>query len=256
MIAYELNDDEVARSARAVNRNPDLTLHLKGGGIKFIGGALYIDCPNKNGYRAQSQPFKIDNFNVGDKDITITARILTEVSGPKKRIVTKRSNPSSGEQGSQGYSIYLDDGVPVFQLGMNVTVMGTSKVNDGTWHTLVGVRDRSNHEMRLYVDGMLQARGEDNSQMLDNDGDFQLGAFYELAPNGTNYCGALKDVSLFQRTLSPEEISRFTHDPDSLASMTRLKASNCTVDLFAIQFATNYYFVFRITSTCKRQWWQ
>jgi len=213
-VLYELNDDKALRRVKAGNGKRELDLELTSG-TSLVGGALRFDCPNTVGARAESSRFA-DMFDFGNKDFTITARVLTRVDGPQKRFIYKRSK----DEDQPGYSMMIHNNTVAFQYGRNQTIYGSSKVNDGEFHSIVVVRDTSNHEVRLYVDDQLQARAQDLSTSITNDGQFVLGG---PAFNGTGFCGYLKDIGLFKRVLSKTEITEFTSDRDSKDSMTRIR---------------------------------
>jgi hypothetical protein len=104
-----------------------------------------------------------------------------------------------------------DNGTVSFQLrdtsNAGIFIGGSGDViNDGDWHHLVFVRDESNNENRIYVDGVEThnghhdyAYGFDSTVPLDI-GYLNLGSLYR-------YDGLLDEVAIYDRVLSDTEIS-------------------------------------------------
>jgi len=77
--------------------------------------------------------------------------------------------------------------------------------NDGVWHHAVGVRDVASDELRLYVDGDLEASASDNTGSISTaDGNLILGGFTGLS---SRYKGELDDARVYKRSLSQNEIN-------------------------------------------------
>nr|WP_277424236.1 LamG-like jellyroll fold domain-containing protein [Cohnella candidum] len=94
-----------------------------------------------------------------------------------------------------------------------------------TWYHLVGVHDRSNGQLRLYVNGNLQGTAEISTGWVAA-GNVVVGA----AKRGgrTDYFnGTIDEVGLYNRVLSNEEIIRLASGPDTSASS---KASLFSLD--------------------------
>jgi hypothetical protein len=113
-------------------------------------------------------------------------------------------------------------GVAVFRLrdSSNIPrqINGTTRINDGRWHYIVGVRDAAADENYLYVDGQFEG-------MLDlplytgnfsSDMPITMGAYDEE----TNYYmdGILDEIVLYNRVLPPDEIS--THYENCKTTVT------------------------------------
>jgi hypothetical protein len=83
------------------------------------------------------------------------------------------------------------------------TLSGSTTVNDGNWHHLVGVRDNGD-ELRIYVDGSLDGTTSDDTDPIpEADGDASVGA----AIWDDNYLGgSIDDLRFYQRILSLPEI--------------------------------------------------
>ena len=91
---------------------------------------------------------------------------------------------------------------------VEVSVTGTTPLNDGSWHHVVGVRDEPNSQILLYVDGNLE-----DSEAEAFTGYFwgpqSLNIGYLKVNVGTNYYlkGSLDEVAIYNGALSADEIS-------------------------------------------------
>jgi Concanavalin A-like lectin/glucanases superfamily/PA14 domain len=89
-------------------------------------------------------------------------------------------------------------------------VVTTSPINDGQWHLITLTRDAANGEIKIYVDGVLDAQGvgEAGGKTIP----FNLiGAVtrtgVDQVPNGYNFFnGQLDDVRFFNAVLSPADV--------------------------------------------------
>ena len=88
-----------------------------------------------------------------------------------------------------------------------IAIQGTTLINDNAWHHIVAVRDNSNDQNRLYVDGQLEDSGSHNYTAGFN-ATTTLGIGY-MAYTGTPdyyYDGLLDEVALYSKALSEAEI--------------------------------------------------
>ncbi len=81
-------------------------------------------------------------------------------------------------------------------------VTGSKNVTDGAWHFGVFVRSGSN--MTLYVDGVVDATSTQGPWDLDNSGFFAVG---QQSEGGTPFPGLIDDVRIYNRALSPAEVT-------------------------------------------------
>jgi hypothetical protein len=105
-------------------------------------------------------------------------------------------------------------GVAVFRLrtagNLNRQVNGTSQINDGEWHHIVGVRDGSNDKNYLYLDGKLEGTldtpdylgGDFVSDQVITMGSYEENATYL-------YDGVLDEVVIHKRALPESEIKQY-----------------------------------------------
>ena len=112
--------------------------------------------------------------------------------------------------GATGYGVgidYTNKVVARFKTSSsNVTCEGPVP-SSGVWHHVVAVYDRSNNQISLYLDGALEATAAIGSGSLDNNYDFQIGAYGYGSVPANFFKGALDDVRLYDKALSASEVS-------------------------------------------------
>ena len=88
--------------------------------------------------------------------------------------------------------------------------VSTNKVNDGSWHSLVGVRDNSTSKAYLYVDGVLQATTNSTSGQSYT-GYWRIGSYHITASQwfGANgyFSGSVDEVRVSQNARSADWIA-------------------------------------------------
>ena len=85
---------------------------------------------------------------------------------------------------------------------------GTTKINDGQWHYIVGVRDGVNDKNYLYVDGVLEKTMDINDAVYSGHfySDIRLTMGSYDRPHDYYFEGELDEVSIYHRALSYSEI--------------------------------------------------
>jgi hypothetical protein len=103
--------------------------------------------------------------------------------------------------------IHPSNGTAMVSIVINKTwtnLPGKKVLSDENWHHLAGTYDMSN--MRLYVDGDLDAQMSNTQKPVANDGPLAIGAD-EIAAGGNEVInGAVSDVGLFNDALDEKEI--------------------------------------------------
>src|SRR3989344_2441954 len=170
----------------------------------------------------------VDMSNVLDNDgssaMTISAWI--KMSGTSDTIVSKMSN--SGDQ--TGYRILVDSagtfGFTIQQVSASdrLVVNGTSVVNNGQWHHLLVTYDGSKTLAGVirYVDNSVDAVSSSADQFTGSSSNaisFNIGSRNDGAD--TLFDGIVDDVRVYNRALSPTEVSRLYQ----LGGTTRINKS-------------------------------
>ena len=98
----------------------------------------------------------------------------------------------------------------------DTTILTTNSVNDGQWHHLAATRDSSSGDMRLYVDGILQAQATGPTGTRAAAPNLRIGAIRTLV-TGSSLSGTIDDIQIFDRVFSAAEIpTLMNHAPDLL----------------------------------------
>lgn len=115
-----------------------------------------------------------------------------------------------------GYEMIMGRGATIGRLGMRVADgVGDGLIysnnwdgnNDGAWHHLVGVIDRTLQEMRIYGDGVMIGAPTNIATLgsLENDINLAIGA---RGPGNSPAQAAIDEVRLYDRVLSTDEIEQ------------------------------------------------
>jgi hypothetical protein len=167
------------------------------------GGTVGPDCPGANaptwvaGRGGTGSALAFDGIDdevsvaspaglSGIGEITLAAWIRHGPTGIYRSIVDRRDDPTSK------LFLRVDD----------QTLPGTATVADGQWHHVAGVYDGS--ELRLYVDGVLDAAAPGSAGTLDVTAPLYLGRNWESAPN--LFAGTLDEVTVHGRALTEVEV--------------------------------------------------
>ena len=127
--------------------------------------------------------------------------------------------------GDPGYTFSLVNGAITLNVndGKNsVTVTGTT-IDDGNWHSVVGVRDAQAHTLSLYVDGSLVATAVDSTGNLHNNDAVTLGSYADGSSQLTF------DIDLLQATrtaLTPSQFLTSSYVPPQTLPAPATVASN------------------------------
>ena len=144
-----------------------------------------------------------DEFEVRDRDFTVTARIRTKSGGT---ILSKTMPGPKWTPG--GRTIFVRGGRLTLDIGWVGAVMSRKRVNDGKWHDVAMRWEAKTRKVRLYVDGKEDAEGT----LFDNQNHGQhvlrIGFTNPDFPRPRSFFdGDLQDVRFYQRQLSSEELA-------------------------------------------------
>jgi len=184
-----------------------------------VGGALLFDGV-ADLLRVPDHP----EMNVGTEDLSIDAWVMTKASGLQP--IVNKMDLFSGV----GFSFFLEDGHPGFDLGAvtpvigaaapaastfgsvrSVSPAGSPNVADGEWHHVaVSVGREQSLGGRLFVDGQVVMTFDPTPASGDagNTADLLIGMSSlrrKGVPNG--FSGALDEIDLLKRILKPGEVA-------------------------------------------------
>lgn len=145
----------------------------------------------------------IPSFDFGNADFSVEAWVKA-VSEPNYDPIVSRSSGSGLE-----WVLRVDpSGVPAFYITIvafaDVSVTGTTLINDSNWHHVVGVRE--DDVLKIYVDGALDATGASTDWDANNLQDIWIGAWNRWQPNNPHYDGSIDEVAIYDRALSASEV--------------------------------------------------
>jgi hypothetical protein len=142
-------------------------------------------------------------------DLTVSAWINTTEKTTQMRVVSKDRIGTPGNfmllyRGGAWIMQAWDD-----QAGQWCAASWRSaSINDGCWHSLVGVVDSRQAKVLLYVDGELKAEAPWTARTLDDSDktDLVVGADSGEEQFGHTFQGMIHDVHLYPRVRSLEQI--------------------------------------------------
>jgi len=134
-------------------------------------------------------------------DFTFAAWISTRSDGTIMSIMNPDDEWSPGE-----VAFFIRDGHLAFDIGWQGVVEGSSRVVDGAWHHVAFVWSHDHEQVRLYVDGILDASGTISPGDMPDDPVLHLGMAAEEFPVPSHFSGFMEGVELFDGQLDPEEI--------------------------------------------------
>ncbi len=147
---------------------------------------------------------------------TVQAWIKTTTTSSNK--VVGLEDVQTGTGASQAdRQLYLQAGGKVrfgtWNVGTGVADMAvsTNTVNDGNWHSLVGVRDNTASKVYLYVDGALQATTNSTDGQAYTAGYWRIGSYHitasQWAGNDGYFAGSVDEVRVSQIARSADRIA-------------------------------------------------
>lgn len=128
--------------------------------------------------------------------VTVAAWINQGPSGIFRSIVDRR------DAGADGYDLYITDQSKAFLRVDDGVLVGNAVVADGTWHHVAGTYD--GNELRLYVDGELDASVVVGAKAIDVAADLLIGRNFSGTDFG--FAGTLDEVMVYGRALSAIEV--------------------------------------------------
>ncbi len=130
-----------------------------------------------------------------DFDFTSTEAIITK----KETLATSKAGFAVAVFSSENFAIYISNGTDGINRGV-----GTVQ-NDGIWHQLVVVVDRSGGTVLGYTDAVASTPGDISTVTgsISNSRKFEIGA---MSDNGRWWNGSIDEVLIYNRTLSASEV--------------------------------------------------
>ncbi len=169
------------------------------------GSGLLFDGTNDVVRIAESPSLDLGSIN---DSYTISSWIKTNASySTSGTVVTK--NAGGGTAYPFALFILASTNLPCFAINdvsVTVTTCGTSAVNDGNWHHLVGIRNTSTDTIYLYVDGFLaNSTSDTTTSTLSNDVDVSIGNG-GISYIAFDFNGIIDEVRIYNTALSSSQV--------------------------------------------------
>ena len=108
-------------------------------------------------------------------------------------------------QNGKWYLLNVSGGNLIFAIDDDVTKTEIgSPLNAGQWYHAVGVREKGN-EIRLYVNGVLEASAADQTEEIDSDSPVYIG---DRLAGARAFKGSIDEIAIYNRVLSENEITQ------------------------------------------------
>jgi hypothetical protein len=106
------------------------------------------------------------------------------------------------------FGVSLSGSKAAFGIGNpDTTIYSQTNINDGNWHFITATRQRSSGEIKIYVDGNLEATGTANTNSLTAPSWIGIGNNpCDVSANRWWFGGTIDEVRIYNRTLSADEI--------------------------------------------------
>jgi len=200
---WKLDDGSGTTAADAGNSGLDGSLvgdtswvdGIAAGALAFDGDGDYVDV-------GKDPAFDIT------RQITISAWIKVNAFDTDWQAIVNKGDSAWRLQRSQGNTLeFACSGllVPGTRWG---NIFGSTDVNDGRWHHVVGTYDGS--KICLYVDGQLDASSTASGTIRVNDQPVYIGENSEQSNRFWN--GLIDDVRIYSYALSPDQIAEITQN--------------------------------------------
>ncbi|MBL7038154.1 MAG: LamG domain-containing protein [Pirellulaceae bacterium] len=220
---------ELSQPLRKAGPSPDLTTRWD----KEKGGTLHLEAlleedaddridskpvlvtesPAGTGHAAKfdgTQRLRVGRVDMEDwTDLTVSAWINTTEKTTQMRVASK---DRIGKPGL--FMLLYRSGAWIMQAWDDqvgawcAASWRSAAINDGGWHSLVGVVDSRQAKVLLYVDGELKAEAPWTAKTLDDsdETDLAVGADSGEGQFGHTFQGMIHDVHLYPLALTPEQI--------------------------------------------------
>ncbi len=182
----------------------------------LINDASCIDCPNSiqgmndnsiffNGSNELEISNSITLSNNLSGDFSVECWVQTNQTGTENKVLI--GNYNGDVAWWLGFSSV--DGLAKFSVRSKsspsdrILVTGTSVINDGDWHHIVGIKDYYNSNVKIYVDGVLENQLPSNFiNLLHGDTIVTIGSY----GGDFFFNGALDEMAVYEKALVSTEI--------------------------------------------------
>jgi len=162
------------------------------------------------------------DFNFGIGGFTVSLWIKTDATttvGFGRDDILAKGDPTGS-----GYAISTRNNRAAFLVGYSGGCYGSSLLNDGEWHHIVGTRDDSNNIL-LYVDNVVECTGTNNENV---DTDYKIFIGKHGTKNESYFDGLIDDVRIYNRAVAPHGVyyEDFDSEPFDFSEEPYFSVSN------------------------------
>ena len=180
--------------------DPKCVAGISGMAMQFNGSTDYIKVPNSTSLNPVTQ---------------WTMSFWVKVIG-----MTNESSPLLHKGGTcvgtlcREYGVWLQDQNPYFQMrsagdGSGQHALDSPRISKAEWIHYVGIIDRVNHIMMIYLNGKKVTETPDSySSFNNNTHDLRIGWFEEIDSRNSPFQGILDDIRLYNRAISASEVQQ------------------------------------------------
>lgn len=186
---------------------------ISGKAMQFNGATSYIKVPSSASLNPANQ---------------LTMSFWVKVQG-----VTNMWSPLLHKGGvdtvdlsNREYSVWLNEELFLHQSsagdgdGQNI-VVNSSKISKLRWIHYVGIIDRINHVMSIFLNGKKVAQVADSSNSFNNNNhDLRIGSTEEADSSYSPFKGILDDIRLYNRALTSKDIAELYNIGQPIAGVT------------------------------------
>ena len=203
-----------------------------------------IDCPDftTNGIFGNALDFEVadhSQVNVQSSLLNFTAQDFS--TGAWINTVSSSTANVMGRFSSQGWELQTSPTNAVWFLrdASDNFITGSTSIDDGNYHFLVGTYNASSNEAILYVDGVQDASAvliSGGNDFSDEDAMFSVGARFG---GGNPFDGLIDEVSVWNKTLTQEEINDLFGSAFTRLNMSFRSCNDavCSGELFSGNFS-------------------
>ncbi len=140
---------------------------------------------------------KFDDFDLTDRDYTISAKIKTKTGG-----TIFCQAPTEGNWAANGKSLFVRGSRLTFDIGWVGAVVGKANVADDQWHDVAMTWEQKSGKVTLFVDGKVDGQGALKPQAKADKQTIRIGYTTPNFPDPTFFVGYLSNVRFFQKLVT------------------------------------------------------
>lgn len=154
--------------------------------------------------------------DMGKSDFTVMAWVKTKRGGT---IFAKA--PREGQWCSGGKTLFVRGGRLNYDVGWVGCVTGRQTVGDDQWHHVALAASDGGRNIKLYVDGVLDTKGDLNVNSDPENAVVKLGFTSDNFPSPSGMDGVIDELRFFTACLSDAEIKAYAETPGAEDNTTR-----------------------------------